>query len=79
MEGVDVQVQYHPFSTSALDEDDWSGSLTSRFTPVERAFSTHWIRSLVNLGTSRGAAEKIKIYCPCWEANRDYSDVQPAA
>jgi hypothetical protein len=34
MEGVDVQ--QHPFSTLALDEDDWSGSLTSRFTPREK-------------------------------------------
>jgi len=31
MEGVDVQ--HHPFSTSDLDEDDWSGALTSRFPP----------------------------------------------
>jgi len=45
MEGVDVQ--HHPFSTSDLDEDDWSCSLTSLFTPKETAFYTHWIRSLV--------------------------------
>jgi hypothetical protein len=75
MEGVDVQ--HHPFSTSALDEDDWAGSLTSRFTPGERAFCTHCIQSLVDLGTGRGGAEKIKIYFPRWESNRDYSESTP--
>jgi hypothetical protein len=31
------------FLTSALDGSEWSASLPGRFTPGERALSTHWI------------------------------------
>jgi hypothetical protein len=32
-----------PFLTSALDGDEWSTSLTGRFSPKERDPGTHWI------------------------------------
>jgi hypothetical protein len=31
-----------PFSTSALDEGDWSASRPGRFTPGEMDPGTHW-------------------------------------
>jgi hypothetical protein len=38
--GVDVQI--HIFLTSALAGGEWSASRPCRFTPGERAPSTHW-------------------------------------
>jgi hypothetical protein len=39
--GVDLQI--HVFLTSALVGGEWSESQPCRFTPGERATSTHWI------------------------------------
>jgi hypothetical protein len=38
-----VEVWPHAFLTSALGEGEWLASWPSRFTPRERAPSTHWI------------------------------------
>jgi hypothetical protein len=45
--GVDVWI--HIFLTSAQVGGEWSTSRTGRFTPGERAPSTHWIRGWVDL------------------------------
>jgi len=37
-----VEVQLHAFLISAQDEDEWSASRPSRFTPEERASRIHW-------------------------------------
>jgi hypothetical protein len=39
-----VEVQLYAFLTSALDGGEWSASCPGRFTPRERAPSTHLIR-----------------------------------
>ena len=43
-----VEVQLHPFSTSALDGREWSVSLSSRFTYGERTADTSWMGSWVS-------------------------------
>jgi hypothetical protein len=47
------------FLTSALDGGEWSDSLPSRFTPGERAPSTHWIGGWVGLRVGLEDVEKI--------------------
>jgi hypothetical protein len=44
----EVDVSIHIFLTSALAGGEWSASRPSRFTPGERAPSTHWIGDWVN-------------------------------
>jgi hypothetical protein len=51
-------VQLHAFSNSAPDESEWSASCPGRFTPGERATSTHWIEGWVGLRASLNAATK---------------------
>jgi hypothetical protein len=43
-----VVVQMHIFLTSALAGGEWSASRPGRFTPGERAPSTHWTGSWVD-------------------------------
>jgi hypothetical protein len=51
-----------PFSTSAVDGGDSSGSLPCRFMPEERAPGTHWIRGWVGPRASLNAL--IGARCP---------------
>jgi hypothetical protein len=46
-EGVDLQT--HVFLTSALVGGEWSVSRPGRFTPGEKAPSTHWIGGWVGM------------------------------
>jgi hypothetical protein len=57
--GVDVQI--HVFLTSAQVGGEWSASRPCRFTPGERAPSTHWIGGWVGPRTSLDDVEKRKI------------------
>jgi hypothetical protein len=45
-----VEVQLHPFLTSVLDVGKWSALRPGRFTPGERAPSTHWLGGWVGPG-----------------------------
>jgi hypothetical protein len=56
--GVDVQI--HIFLTSALVGGEWSTSRPGRFTPEERAHSTHWIGGFVDLRAGLENLEKRK-------------------
>jgi hypothetical protein len=56
--GVDVQI--HSFLTSALVGGEWSTSIPGRFTPRERAPSTHCIGGWVDLRASLDDLEKRK-------------------
>jgi hypothetical protein len=47
-----------PFLTSGLDAGEWSASRLCRFTPRERALSTHWIGGWVGSGAGLDAVEK---------------------
>jgi hypothetical protein len=55
--GVDVYI--HIFLTSALAGGEWSASRSGRFTPGERALSTHWIGGWVNPSAGLDRVEKI--------------------
>jgi hypothetical protein len=55
--GVDVQI--HIFLTSALAGDEGSASRPYRFTPGERAPSTHWIGGWVGPRAGMDDVEKI--------------------
>jgi hypothetical protein len=54
--GVDVWV--HIFLASALTGGEWSDSSPGRFTPGERALSTHWIRDWVDRRAGLDDVEK---------------------
>jgi hypothetical protein len=47
-----------PFLMSARDGGEWSASRPCRFTPGERALSSHWIGSWVGLRAGLDASEK---------------------
>jgi hypothetical protein len=72
-----VKVQLHAYLTSTLDEGEWSVSRPGRFTPREKASSTH----------SKGAGlapEPIltvwrKVSFSCKDSNPYSSVVQPVA
>jgi hypothetical protein len=57
-----------PFLTLALDEGEWSGSRSCRFTPGERASDTHWIGGCVGPRGDVDAVAKRKIL-QCRELN----------
>jgi hypothetical protein len=57
-----------PFLTSALDGGELSASHPSRFTPVEIAHCTHWIRGWVGPTAGLDAGKKRKILA-CLESN----------
>jgi hypothetical protein len=50
-----------PFSTSTLDEGEWSVSRPAHFTPGEIAHSTHWVGGYVGPKFGLDAIEKKKI------------------
>jgi hypothetical protein len=56
-----VEVLFHAFLTSALDGQEWSASRPGRFTPGERAPSSHWIRGWLGSKASLDVVEKKKI------------------
>jgi hypothetical protein len=56
--GVDVQI--HIFLTLALTGGEWSASCPGRFTPRERASSTHWIGGWVDPRAGLDDMEKRK-------------------
>jgi hypothetical protein len=56
--GVDVQI--HIFLTSSLVDGEWSASRPGRFTPGERAPSTHWIGGWVDPRACLDGVEKRK-------------------
>jgi hypothetical protein len=58
--------------TSALDGGEWSASHLGRFTPRERAPSTHWIGGWVGPRNGLDTVSKIKIPSPCRELNPDH-------
>jgi hypothetical protein len=60
--GVDVQI--HIFLTSALAGGDWSASRPGRFTPGEKAHSTHFTGGWVDHRASLDDVEKRKILDP---------------
>jgi hypothetical protein len=75
--GVDVYT--HIFLSSAPVWGEWSASRPGRFTPGERAPSTHWVGGWVNLRTGLDDVENRKSLAlpglePC-----DPSVVQPVA
>jgi hypothetical protein len=57
-EGVDVWI--HAFLISALVGSEWSVSRSGRFTPGERAPSTHWTRGWMGPGANLDAMVKRK-------------------
>jgi hypothetical protein len=57
MGGVDVWI--HIFLTSALAGGEWSASRPGRFTPGERAPSTHWIGRWVGPRAGLNDVDKI--------------------
>jgi hypothetical protein len=57
-----VDVQIHIFLTSALDGGEWSASRPGRFTPGERALSTHWIGGWVGPTAGLDDVENIKFF-----------------
>jgi hypothetical protein len=59
-----VEVYLHAFLTSALDGGQWSASRLGRFTPKERAPSTHWIGGWVGPRAVLDTAVKRKIPTP---------------
>jgi len=59
--GVEVEVQVHAFLLFPLDGGKWSASGPDRFTPGERAHTTHWMGGWVGLETGLNAVEKEKI------------------
>jgi hypothetical protein len=60
--GVDVRI--HIFLTLALARGEWSASRPSRFTPGERALSTHWIGSWVDQRAGVDDVERRKFLPP---------------
>jgi hypothetical protein len=58
-----------PFLASALDGGEWSASRPGRFTPGERASSTHWIKGWVGPRAGLDAVEKRTISFPCQKSN----------
>jgi hypothetical protein len=56
------------FFTSALDGVEWPVSRLDRFTPGERAPSTHWIEDWLGPRTDLNDMEKRKTY-PCRGSN----------
>jgi hypothetical protein len=60
--GVDVWI--HVFLTSALVGGEWTTSRPGRFTPGERAPSTHWIGGWVDLRGGLNYLEKRKFLTP---------------
>jgi hypothetical protein len=60
--GVDVQI--HIFLTSVLVGGEWSASRLGRFTPEERAPSTHWIGGWVGLRAGLDDMENWKFLPP---------------
>jgi hypothetical protein len=43
----EVEVQFHPFLTSALDGGEWSYSRPGRFTSRVRVPGSHWVVGFV--------------------------------
>jgi hypothetical protein len=74
--GVDVKI--HIFLTSALAGGEWSASRPGRFTPRERAHSTHWIGGWVDSRAGLDDVEKRKVLLYRY-SNSDPSVVQPVA
>jgi hypothetical protein len=74
--GVDVYT--YVFLTSALVGGEWSASRPGRFTPGERAPSTHWIGGWVDLRTGLNDVEKENSF-PHQDSNSDPSAIQPVA
>jgi hypothetical protein len=65
-----VEVQFHAFLTSALDEDEWTASRLGRFNPWERASVSHWLGGwggLQSLSGHSGGEERN--LCSCQEYN----------
>jgi hypothetical protein len=59
-----VDVESNNFLTSALVGGEWSVSRPGRFTPAERAPSTHWKEGWVGPRSSLDDVEKRKILTP---------------
>jgi hypothetical protein len=55
-----VEVKIHAVLTLALDEDEWSVSCPSYFTPRERAPHTHWIGGWVGPQSQPGCSGEEK-------------------
>jgi hypothetical protein len=58
-----------PFFASPLDRDECSDSRSGRFTPGERAPSSHYLGNLVNPRARLKAVREKEIFCSCWESN----------
>jgi hypothetical protein len=71
-------LKIHIFLTLALAGGEWSVSRPCRFTPGERATSTHWIGGWVGPIASLDDAEK-RNYTPYRDLNTNHSVVQPVA
>jgi hypothetical protein len=54
----EADAEIHVFLTSALVGGEWSASRPWRFTPGERAPSTHWIGGWVDLRAGLDDMEK---------------------
>jgi hypothetical protein len=60
-----VEVEFHSFLISAVDGGEWSASYPDRFTPRERAPSTHWIGGWVGPRAGLDGVAKTKLLFPC--------------
>jgi hypothetical protein len=56
-----VELYPHAFLSSELEEDEWSALRRGRFTPGERAPSTHWIGGWVGPTASMDVVKARKI------------------
>jgi hypothetical protein len=74
-----VELQLHAFLTSALGGGEWSDSRPGRFTPRERAPSSHWIGGWMGPRTVLGTVVKRSIPSPRLESKPRTPTVQPIA
>jgi hypothetical protein len=76
----EVRVWLHSFLTWAVDGVEWSAAYPDRYTPRERAPSSHWIGGWMGPTTSLDVVEKRKISFPCqllWlNISSQYKDYQ---
>jgi hypothetical protein len=75
-EGPDVWI--HIFLISTLARGEWSASRPGRFTPGERAPSTHWLGGWLDPRAGLDDVEKRKLLTPR-DSNFNPSLVQPVA
>jgi hypothetical protein len=74
----EVDIYIYIFLTSELAAVEWSASRSGRFTPGERAPSTHWVGGYVDPRAGVDNVEKTNSGS-YWNSNSDPLVVQPVA